>query len=476
MKPLSNRTKIVATIGPASNSPEVLYQMVEAGMSVARLNFSHGSYEDHAKTVTRLRQVSEELDTPITLLQDLQGPKIRVGQLPDGAIQLVAGESLTLVPTEEYQKQPHTVAIDYPHLAEEAEPGAQILLDDGLLELKIEEISGNAVKCQVVEGGILKSRKGVNLPSLALRLPSLTEKDMQDLEFGISQGVDWISLSFVRTADDVKALKAFLAERNASQISVMAKIEKPQAIDNLEAIVAECNGLMVARGDLGVEMKPEKVPLLQKQVIRLCNQKGIPVITATQMLDSMINNPRPTRAEASDVANAIIDGTDAVMLSGESAVGKYPVRAVQMLAKIARDVEPEINFTNYPPALTDETHAISEALNTIDKILKLHCIVAYTSSGYTAELAAAERPRVPVVALTPNRKVYHRLNLVWGVKPLLLEHEVDSFEGLLDQAQTYLLLRKLASPGDEILIIGGIPTKKAKGTNFLKIHKIRGAS
>lgn len=472
IKPLHHRTKIVATIGPASKSPEIIRQMLNAGMNVARLNFSHGSYEDHAEMVQLLRKVSKECNVPITLLQDLQGPKIRIGQLPSQEIELVEGELLTLVPVDDFENQANTVPIDYPYLAEEAEPGAQVLLDDGLLELKIEEIQGNAVKCRVIEGGILKSRKGVNLPSLILRLPSLTEKDQQDLDFGISQGVDWVSLSFVRRAEDVKALKALLIEKGASDIPVMAKIEKPQAIANLESIINECDGLMVARGDLGVEMSPEKVPLLQKQIIRMCNQKGIPVITATQMLDSMIHSARPTRAEASDVANAIIDGTDAVMLSGESAVGKFPVKAVQMLSKIASDVEPEIEFKNYPPVMSDETHALSEALNTIDKILNLHCIVAYTSTGYTAILAAAERPKVPVIALTPNLKVYHRLNLVWGVKPILLEHQVDSFEGLIDLAQTKLLEGPLAQVGDKILIIGGVPTKKAKGTNFLKIHTI----
>jgi pyruvate kinase len=472
IKPLHHRTKIVATIGPASKSPEIIRQMVNAGMNVARLNFSHGSYEDHAEMVGLLRQVSKECNAPITLLQDLQGPKIRIGQLPSVEIELVEGELLTLVPLDNFENQANTVPIDYPYLAEEAEPGAQVLLDDGLLELKIEEIQGNAVKCRVIEGGILKSRKGVNLPSLILRLPSLTEKDQQDLDFGISQGVDWVSLSFVRRAEDVQALKALLIEKGASDIPVMAKIEKPQAIANLESIINECDGLMVARGDLGVEMSPEKVPLLQKQIIRMCNQKGIPVITATQMLDSMIHSARPTRAEASDVANAIIDGTDAVMLSGESAVGKFPVKAVQMLSRIASDVEPEIEFKNYPPVMSDETHALSEALNTIDKILNLHCIVAYTSTGYTAILAAGERPKVPVIALTPNLKVYHRLNLVWGVKPILLEHQVDSFEGLIDLAQTKLLEGPLAQIGDKILIIGGVPTKKAKGTNFLKIHTI----
>lgn len=472
MQPLQHRTKIVATIGPASSSPEVIRQMVNAGMNVARLNFSHGSYENHAEMVKLLRQISQEFDTPITLLQDLQGPKIRVGYLPNGEIELIEGEFITLVPIEEFKDQPNTVPIDYPYLAEEAEIGSQVLLDDGLLELKIEDIKDNSVKCQVIEGGTLKNRKGVNLPSLILRLPSLTEKDKQDLDFGISQGVDWISLSFVRKAEDVKALKELLAQKGAETTPVIAKIEKPQAIANLESIVNECDGLMVARGDLGVEMSPEKVPLLQKQIIRMCNQKGIPVITATQMLDSMIHNPRPTRAEASDVANAIIDGTDAVMLSGESAVGKFPVKAVQMLSKIAGDVEPETKFTNYPPIKSDETHALTEALNAIDKLLDLKCIVAYTSSGYTAILTSAERPSVPVVALTPDPHVYHRLNLVWGVKPVLLEHQFDSFEGLMDLAQTKLLQYKIADVGDKILIVGGIPTKKARGTNFLKIHTI----
>lgn len=470
MLTLLHRTKIVATLGPASNSYDAIANLVKAGMSVARLNFSHGSYDDHAHTVSLLRSISEELDTPITILQDLQGPKIRVGQLP-GAISLQAGESVTLVPMSENNNQPDTIPIDYPYLAEEAHPGAQVLLDDGLLELKVEEISHQSVRCQVIKGGMLKSRKGVNLPSLNLRLPSLTEKDIKDLEFGISQGIDWVSLSFVRSAEDIYALKQLLAAKGAD-VPVIAKIEKPQAIANLQAIINECDGLMVARGDLGVEMSPEKVPMLQKQIIRLCNQKGIPVITATQMLESMIQNPRPTRAEANDVANAIIDGTDAVMLSGESAVGAYPVQAVEMMARIAQEVEKDLQFVNHPPMDSDETHALSEALNAIDKIVDLRCIVAFTSSGYTARLASAERPKAPVIALTDNIQVYHRLNLVWGVKPLLLDFQVELFEDLVKQAETNLVQRNLAAPGDRILIVGGIPTQKSGGTNFLKIHTI----
>lgn len=473
MQPFKHRTKIVATIGPASRSPDVLKQMIQAGMSVARLNFSHGSYEDHAKTIAMIRAVAKELDTPVTILQDLQGPKIRVGELPEGGMRLSEGEMLTLVPTTEFDHQPHTISIDYPFLAEEAILDTQILLDDGLLELVVKDIEGNGVRCQVVKGGLLKSHKGVNLPSLKLRLPSMTGKDKQDLEFGLAHGVDWVSLSFVRQGKDVRALKDLLADAGKLNTPVLAKIEKPQAIENLEDILAECDGVMVARGDLGVELPSEKVPTLQKHIIRRCNQTGMPVITATQMLESMIHNPRPTRAEASDVANAILDGTDAIMLSGESAVGDYPVQAVAMMARIATEVEKDIQFVNHPPAQSDETHALSEALNAIDQVLDLRWIVAFTSSGYTARLAAAERPNAPVMAMTPSLEVYHRLNLEWGVQPVLIEQEVDTFEDVIQQAEACLSEYQLALPGDRILVMGGIPMKTKGGTNFLKIHTIR---
>lgn len=469
---LMHRTKIVATIGPATSKRETILQMVQRGMNVARLNFSHGSYQEHSKIIALLRSISAELNTPITILQDLQGPKIRVGQLPEGGIELKVGEKLTLVPHSEYQNFPGTVSLDYPYLAEEAVTEDQVLLDDGLLELEIVAIEGKAVVCKVVEGGILKSRKGVNLPSLNLKLPSMTEKDQKDLEFGISAGIDWVSLSFVRQAEDVRFLKQFLAKHNAGDIPVMAKIEKPQAIANLDEIIAECDGLMVARGDLGVEIRPEKVPLLQKEIIRKGNLKNIPVITATQMLDSMINSPRPTRAEASDVANAIIDGTDAVMLSGESAVGKYPLKAVEMLAKIATSIEPNLEFANNPPAKTDETHALSEALNAIDKTLNLRYIVCFTTTGYTALIASGERPKAMVIAFTPSVDVYHRLNLVWGVKPVYLSDVATTFEQLVAISQNYLVENQLAQSGDNILIMGGIPTHTPQGTNFLKIHVI----
>lgn len=471
MKPLNFRTKIVATIGPASSSPEVLRDMLLAGLNVARLNFSHGSYEVHGQMIKLLRSLSEELDLPLTLLQDLQGPKIRVGDLPPEGINLKEGESITLVPLEELNGNKDAVGIDYPYVAEEAKAGTQVLLDDGLLELEVESVEGNQVTCKVIQGGVLKSHKGVNFPDLNLRLPSMTEKDKKDLEFGISQGIDIVSLSFVRKPEDIQELKAFLAERNA-QIPVLAKIEKPQAVANLEAIVDECNAIMVARGDLGVEMHPEKVPLIQKRIIRMCNQKAIPVITATQMLDSMIRNPRPTRAEASDVANAIIDGTDAVMLSGESAVGDFPVQSVKMLASIAADVEPEQKFTNYPPREKDKPHALAEAIVTIDQILNLQCIVTLTATGQSALLAAAERPSVPIVALTPSLDVYHRLNLVWGVRPVLFVDDCDHWEEFIPHMEKELLKRNFVSQGDMVLVLGGLPLNQAHSTNFLDIHTI----
>jgi len=471
MKPLIHHTKIVATIGPASDSPQVIRQMLRAGMNVARLNFSHGTYAYHAQCIANLRAAAAELDLPLMLLQDLQGPKIRVGNLPAAGLALMDGMTLTLVPLGQEDGQPDTVGIDYPYVAEEVTPGTPVLLDDGLLELRVERVQANRVVCTVVKGGVLKSRKGVNFPTLNLRLPAITEKDKQDLEFGLAQGVDWVSLSFVRQPEDVRELKQMLKDRGAD-LPVVAKIEKPQAVANLEAILAECDGVMVARGDLGVELSPEKVPLIQKRIIHLCNQRGIPVITATQMLESMIHNPRPTRAEASDVANAIMDGTDAVMLSGESAVGQYPVAAVEMLARIATEVEPAAAFTNYPANHSEDVDAVVEALHAIDDTLDLQCIVVFTNSGYTARLVAAERPHTPIVAYTPHQHIYQRINLYWGVRPVMTRWFTDNVMDVLQEMERDLLKRQYVAPGDKVLVISGIPFGQAKTTNFLKIHTI----
>lgn len=449
----------------------MLRQLIRAGMNVARLNFSHGTYEDHAATIAKLRAASAELDTPVTILQDLQGPKIRVGKLPGGSLQLDPGATVELVPMEDFTGDADIVPIDYPHLADEAVAGLQVLLDDGLLELRVLEVVGRAVRCTVVSGGTLKDHKGVNFPHLNLRLPSMTEKDRQDLEFGLSHGVHWISLSFVRQAEDVRELRRLLTARGADT-PIIAKIEKPQAILNLEEIVAEVDGIMVARGDLGVEMSPEKVPMLQKQIIELCNRRGIPVITATQMLESMIREPRPTRAEASDVANAIIDGTDAIMLSGESAIGAYPVKAVEMMVRIAREVEGRVPLRSYPPLAADDALAISEAANTLTKALKPSCVIVHTTTGHTARLLAAERPEGLVVALTTDAEAYHRLNLFWGLQPLLTQEAPETFDGLVDLADRTVRERALARPGEKIIVIGGMPSGIPQGANFLKIHAI----
>jgi pyruvate kinase len=465
------RTKIVATLGPASSSPDVIRRLIVAGMDVARLNFSHGTHEDHARNIATLRGISAELDTPVTILQDLSGPKIRVGQLPNGQLTLATRSVVCLVPEAHFDGRENAVPIDYAHVADVAAPGMRVLLDDGLLELEVIEVVGRELRCRVVEGGVLKSRKGVNFPHVDLPLPSLTEKDKRDLDFGLAQSVDWISLSFVRRAADLRTLRKLLSAK-AARIPVIAKIEKPQAIDNIDEILHEADGVMVARGDLGVEVSAEKVPMLQKQIIEKCNRLGLPVITATQMLESMIHEPRPTRAEASDVANAIIDGTDAVMLSGESAVGAFPVRAVEMMARIASEVEAKIEFKAYPPSDPTDAHALSEAATGIGKVVNLHAIVVLTTTGYTARLIAAERSKVPLIALTTDPRAYHSLNLFWGIKPLLVEGIPANFEGLVAQAEATLRARKMVAAGDKILVIGGVPAGRPRGSNFLKLHPI----
>lgn len=469
-------TKIVATIGPSSNSPAMIRQMILAGMDVARLNFSHGSYEDHEKVIASIRSISKELDTPITILQDLQGPKIRVGKLqkPDGSskeMELVKGGLVHLLPENEYHEDPDCLPVDYPYIASEAKPGMQVLMDDGLLELSIESVSGSKVTCRIIEGGIIRSRKGVNFPQLNLRLPSLTEKDKLDLTFGLEQGVDWISLSFVRSAEDLVELKKYIGDKGYRK-PVIAKIEKHQAVENLDSILQEVHGIMVARGDLGVELSPEKVPLIQKHIIEQCNRRGIPVITATQMLESMIREPRPTRAEANDVANAIIDGTDCIMLSGESAVGSFPLKAIEMMNRIACEVEKQIPFKNYPPSGHSGTITMAEAAGVMEKIIHPRCIAVMTATGNSARYVAAERSKVPVYAITGDPAVYHGLNLIWGIKPLLTGETAATFEGLISLAEKVLIKHGLARKGDKVIIMGGIPANVPGGTNFIKIHTI----
>jgi pyruvate kinase len=465
------RTKIIATIGPASSTPEMIRLLVLAGMDVARLNFSHGNYEDHAAVIHAIRAVSNDLGKPVTILQDLQGPKIRVGKLADGQVTLEKGKQVSLSPDMKITGTSGLIPIDYPHLAGEAKPGMQVLLDDGLLEMVIESVAKGTIQCRVIQGGILKTRKGVNFPNLKLQLPSLTEKDKSDLSFGLEEGVDWVSLSFVRTAEDIRELKKFITEKGHRK-PVIAKIEKPQAVEHLEEIIGEANGIMVARGDLGVELNPERVPLIQKRIIELCNRHGKPVITATQMLESMIHEPRPTRAEASDVANAIIDGTDCIMLSGETAAGEFPLKAVEMMSKIAAEVEAQIEFKTYPPEGNLDIMALAEAVNHIDRVVKPACIAVLTSSGRSAMYVASERTKTPVYAITTILQVYHGLNLLWGINPLLVHEKSYSFADLTELAAKTLLNSGAVVKGDKIVVLGGVPGGIPGGTNFIKIHTV----
>ncbi len=468
------KTKIVGTIGPASRSEERLEAVIRAGLNVARLNFSHGTQAEHAEVIARLRAISKRLGVAVSILQDLQGPKIRTGALVGGKpVELRAGATVTIT-TRPIAGDSSTISTTYQALPTDVRRGDHILLADGLLELLVVSTSLTEVVCQVVHGGVLGEHKGINLPGVAVSAPSLTEKDLSDLAFGIEQGVDYVALSFVRTADDVLAARRAIAQHGAAT-SLIAKLEKPEALDNLDAILAVSDGVMVARGDMGVEMPLEKVPLAQKAIIRAANERGVLVITATQMLESMITSPRPTRAEASDVANAIIDGTDAIMLSGELAIGQFPVEAIQVMDRIAREVEADCGEVYKPgvggrPGSTD-AESISEAARTVAEINRVSAIVAFTSSGLTARLISKDRPCTDIIAITPNEDVYRRLPLLWGVTPLLCP-EMHDLEGLLARMDRELLASGRLHAGDKIVVMGSMPLGLGNPTNFLKIHTL----
>ncbi|HEX9188593.1 MAG TPA: pyruvate kinase, partial [Vicinamibacteria bacterium] len=423
------RTKIVATVGPASRRPETLERLIQAGVNVFRLNFSHGTHDEHLEVIRSVREIAARLHRPIALLQDLSGPKIRTGKVKDGEVQLVKGARLAITTDTSVEGTAELISTTYELLPRDVTAGDQILLDDGNLELRVTGIADGRVQCEVVDGGTLRSNKGMNLPGVMLSTPALTEKDRRDLVFGVQHRVDYVAMSFVRRAEDVLEAKS-LVKAMGEATPVIAKIEKPQAVENLEAILAASDGVMVARGDLGVEIGTEDVPIVQKRIIAAANAAGRVVITATQMLESMIENPRPTRAEASDVANAILDGTDAVMLSGESAVGKYPVETVETMARIAdyteehgmgsiRPRRADARRTDVPPGPpgpgTPTTRSLTRAASSVAEELGCKLIVAFTESGITARLVSSHRPRVPVVAVTHDDRVYRRLALWWGV-------------------------------------------------------------
>ena len=477
------RTKIVATIGPATRSPEKLERLVQAGVNVFRLNFSHGTHEEHLAVINSVREIAARLHRPIALLQDLSGPKIRTGKVKDG-VELVKGARIAITTDTSIEGSAELISTTYAALPRDVSPGDRVLLDDGNLELRVLGASGQRVECEVVDGGPLRSNKGMNLPGVALSTPALTEKDRRDLTFGIQHMVDFVALSFVRQAQDVLQARKLVSSLGA-RTPVIAKIEKPQALDNLEAILAAADGVMVARGDLGVELGTEYVPIAQKRIIAAASAAGRVVITATQMLESMIENPRPTRAEASDVANAILDGTDAVMLSGESAIGKFPVETVETMARIADHTEEHGSAsirrrrsdgrrrdheTGVEAPGTPITRSLTRVAVSVAEELGCKLIVAFTESGITARLLALHRPRVPVVAITHEDRVYRQLALSWGVVPLKSDF-VENTDELLASGEERLKARGLVDKGDTILMLSG-HSPAAAATNMLRVHTV----
>ncbi|MGA3194788.1 MAG: pyruvate kinase [Terriglobales bacterium] len=469
------RAKIVCTIGPASDSEDCIADLMRLGMDVARLNFSHGTHPEHARRIQRLRRVAVRLKRTICILQDLQGPKIRTGRLEDGKpVELKTGSLLTITP----RKVTGTAALvstDFVGLAREVEPGSRVLLSDGRIELKVREIHGDDVECEVRNGGLLAQHQGINLPGAAVAIPALTEKDKVDLQFGLKHGVDVVALSFVRSADDIRMAKSLMIEYGKS-VPIVTKLEKPQAIERLEEILEMTDGIMIARGDLGVELPPERVPIIQKHVIQRAGLWRTPVITATQMLESMTENPRPTRAEASDVANAIFDGTDAVMLSGETASGRYPRETVAMMARIV--IEAETSIAQLPPAprRRHENHRYSVAETICESIahaaedLPMRAIAVFTESGNTARMLSKHRPKVRIYAFSRNLDVCNRMNAMWGVHPVHKD-KWESAESMLKTAEAELLPKGLIRAGEVLGLVAG--TKFTSGaTNFMRLHTV----
>src|SRR5215471_16199150 len=472
---LRRRAKIVCTIGPASNSENMIRELMLRGMDVARLNFSHGTHEQHALVIDRLRRVATELNRSVCIMQDLQGPKIRTGKLKSHtAVLLKKGQTVTITP-DDVEGTTEIISTTYQNLAGDVKPGERILLSDGRVELVVREVQNGKVVCEVLNGGKLGENQGINLPGTNISIPSLTEKDRRDLEFGLNQGVDLVALSFVRTVQDVLTAKQAIAAQR-SDVGLVAKLEKPQAIENLDGILEESVAVMVARGDLGVEVAPEKVPLIQKYVIRRALDFRRPVITATQMLESMTDSPRPTRAEASDVANAIFDGTDAVMLSGETASGKYPLEAVGMMAKIV--VEAENNIADFTqPRRRRENRALSISETVCESIahsaddLDMAAIAVFTETGNTARMLSKYRPKSRIYAFSHVPAVCNRMNLLWGVQPVRRDH-APHFEEMLATAQHELVRSGKLSTGDVLGIVAG--TQMASGsTNFMRLHVVK---
>lgn len=475
---MSRCAKIVATIGPASQDLEVLIQLLKSGVDVARLNFSHGTHEEHEEIFKRLRQAAHSLNLPLCIMQDLQGPKIRTGQIKGGSVILQADQSLTLT-TEQIVGDNQRVSVDYEDLPRSVQPGGKILLDDGNMELVVVSTRSDEVETRVIIGGVLKPHKGVNLPGAHLELPCTTEKDLHDLAFGLKLGIDAVALSFVRSAGDIIRLKNTIVQLAPEPIHlpIIAKLERPEALSNLVEIMEVTDGVMVARGDLGVEMPPEEVPIAQKRIIECANRYGKVVITATQMLDSMIYNPRPTRAEASDVANAILDGSDAVMLSGETAAGKYPVKAVQMMDAIIQQTEQHAARwgkwvgVDASEASNDDTYYMTLAAKELAQDRNVATIAAFTTSGRTALLMSKTRPSVPIMAFTAQQHTYNLMSLFWGVRPFLVPH-ANTVKAMLMAVEEALTKTADVEPGQQFILICGFPVDKIRPTNLALLHTV----
>lgn len=470
------KTKIVCTIGPASESIDTLVKLIESGMNVARLNFSHGDYEEHGARIENIRKASEQTGKQVAILLDTKGPEIRTNDMAGGKLEFATGD-IVRVAMEEVEGTKEKFSVTYPQLFDDVEVGSSILLDDGLIALEVTEkdAKNRELVTKVLNPGVLKNKKGVNVPNVSINLPGITEKDANDIRFGLGQGIDFIAASFVRRASDVLEITKILEENDATHVQIIPKIENQEGVDNIDEILQVSQGLMVARGDLGVEIPAEEVPIVQKQLIKKCNKLGKPVITATQMLDSMQRNPRPTRAEASDVANAIFDGTDAIMLSGETAAGDYPVEAVRMMAQIAIRTE-EVISTQDKVALkmhenTDMTEAIGQAVGHTARNLDVHTIVAATQSGHTARMISKYRPKSHIVAVTFNEHVYRSLALSWGVYPRLAE-PVSNTDEMFELAVKESVDSGIAKQGDLIIITAGVPVTESGTTNLMKIQLI----
>jgi pyruvate kinase len=473
-----SRTKILCTLGPSTSDVEILMSLIKAGMDVARLNFSHGSYDDHARILGNLRTAAERTGEAIAAIQDLQGPKIRVGLLAGPSVELKAGGRIVIT-TKPLQGTAERVSTDFQNLPQDVKPGEPILIDDGRIRLRVLEVTGTEVLCEVLVGGVLSAHKGINLPGVAVSTPSLTEKDRKDLAWGIAHGIDGVALSFVRTAEDVRELRRALQGLQGSDdiIPVYAKIEKPQAITNLDAIIAEADGVMVARGDLGVEMPPEDVPILQKRIVRACAAAGKPVIIATQMLESMIHNPIPTRAEANDVANAVMDGADAVMLSGETSVGSYPLETVQMMDRIIQRVEEERaqserSHEGEVEVMASRHDALARAACVLGEQMNATAIVAVTNSGQTARALAKYRPTLPIVAITDRPQTLRRVAILWGVRGMLMSALGVESDKALQTIQEQLLISGIVKKGDYVVLLAGLPFFARGSTNIIKVEKI----